>query len=345
MDSMIPSTKYLLIIALVFLQLTNAFVSNAQKVFFTSTIVNRVAVNEKYTYNVAVIDSSKKTIQFSCLNLPSWLSFDTKNNILSGIAKKTGQYAIQITASNGDTTLHQNFMLTVFNKQTMNILPLGNSLTNGSNMFNSYRRDLWQMLHKANYNFDFIGSWDKPNIGGNVPNADFDMDHDGHSGWKASDLLNQPDWDKQKGNIKDWLQTYTPDIVLLEFGTNEVFQCVTNRDAINNIDTVIQLLREKNKSVKILLAQIPPLGAGWANKKLCNNDIEYAKAVIEFNKAILQYGKAKNSTASPIIIVDQFTGVNPAVDMYDDIHPNAIGEKKMAGKWFAAIKKYLRKLN
>ena len=344
MDSMIPSTKYLLIIALVFLQLTNAFVSNAQKVFFTSTIVNRVAVNEKYTYNIAVIDSSEKTIQFSCLNLPSWLSFDTKNNILSGISKKTGQYAIQITASNGDTTLHQNFMLTVFNKQTMNILPLGNSLTNGSNMFNSYRRDLWQMLHKANYNFDFIGSWDKPNIGGNVPNADFDMDHDGHSGWKASDLLNQPDWDKQRGNIRDWLLTYTPDIALLEFGTNEVFQCVTNRDAINNIDTVIQLLREKNKSVKIFLAQIPPLGAAWADKKLCNNDIEYAKAVIEFNKAILQYGKAKSSTASPIIIVDQFSGVNPAVDMYDDIHPNIIGEKKMAGKWFAAIKKHLRKL-
>ena len=344
MDSMIPSTKYLLIIALVFLQLTNAFVSNAQKVFFTSTIVNRVAVNEKYTYNIAVIDSSEKTIQFSCLNLPSWLSFDTKNNILSGIAKKTGQYAIQITASNGDTTLHQNFMLTVFNKQTMNILPLGNSLTNGSNMFNSYRRDLWQMLHKANYNFDFIGSWDKPNIGGNVPNADFDMDHDGHSGWKASDLLNQPDWDKQRGNIRDWLLTYTPDIALLEFGTNEVFQCVTNRDAINNIDTVIQLLRDKNKSVKIFLAQIPPLGAAWADKKLCNNDIEYAKALIEFNKAILQYGKAKSSTASPIIIVDQFTGVNTAVDMYDDIHPNIIGEKKMAGKWFAAIKKHLRKL-
>ena len=92
------------------------------------------------------------------------------------------------------------------------------------------------------------------------------------------------------------------------------------------------------------MAQIPPLGAAWADKKLCSNDIEYSKAVIEFNKAILQYGKAKNSTGSPIIIVDQFTDVNPAVDMYDDIHPNAIGEKKMAEKWFAAIKKYLRKL-
>ena len=345
MEAMIRCTKYLLITALVFLQITNAFVSKAQKLFFTSTIVNRVAVNEKYTYNVAVIDSSEKTIQFSCLNLPSWLSFDTKNNILSGIAKKTGQYAIQITASNGDTTLHQNFMLTVFNKQTMNILPLGNSLTNGSNMFNSYRRDLWQMLHKANYNFDFIGSWDKPNIGGNVPNADFDMDHDGHSGWKASDLLNQPDWDKQRGNIRDWLLTYKPDIVLLEFGTNEVFQCISNADAIDNIDTVIQLLRKKNKSVKIFIAQIPPLGATWADKKLCNNDTEYSKAVLTFNKALLQYSKVKNSNTSPIIIVDQFTGINPAIDMYDDIHPNGIGEKKMAKKWFIAIKKYLRKLN
>ena len=344
MDAMIRCTKYLLITALVFLQITNSFVSKAQKLFFTSTIVNRVAVNEKYTYSVAVKDASQKKIQFSCNNLPSWLSFDTKNNILSGIAKNTGQYDIQITALNGDTTLHQNFMLTVFNKQTVNILPLGNSLTNGTNVYNSYRRYLWQMLHKANYNFDFIGSWDKYDMGGPVSNPDFDMDHDGHSGWKASDVLNQPDWDKQRGNIRDWLLTYTPDIALLEFGTNEVFQCIKNTDAINNIDTVIQLLREKNKSVKILLAQIPPLGAAWADKKLCSNDIEYSKAVIEFNKAILQYGKAKNSTGSPIIIVDQFTEVNPAVDMYDDIHPNAIGEKKMAEKWFAAIKKYLRKL-
>ena len=344
MDAMIRCTKYLLITALVFLQITNSFVSKAQKLFFTSTIVNRVAVNEKYTYSVAVKDASQKKIQFSCNNLPSWLSFDTKNNILSGIAKNTGQYDIQITALNGDTTLHQNFMLTVYNKQTVNILPLGNSLTNGTNVYNSYRRYLWQMLHKANYNFDFIGSWDKYDMGGPVSNPDFDMDHDGHSGWKASDVLNQPDWDKQRGNIRDWLLTYTPDIALLEFGTNEVFQCIKNTDAINNIDTFIQLLREKNKSVKILLAQIPPLGAAWADKKLCSNDIEYSKAVIEFNKAILQYGKAKNSTGSPIIIVDQFTDVNPAVDMYDDIHPNAIGEKKMAEKWFAAIKKYLRKL-
>ena len=60
MDAMIRCTKYLLITALVFLQITNSFVSKAQKLFFTSTIVNRVAVNEKYTYSVAVKDASQK---------------------------------------------------------------------------------------------------------------------------------------------------------------------------------------------------------------------------------------------------------------------------------------------
>lgn len=345
MDPTIKIKKYLLILAIVFFQIIIAFFSNAQRVSFTSTIISRVEANKKYVYNIIVNDSSPKTIKFTFNNLPSWLSFDSKNNILSGIAKKTGQYAIEISASNGDTIIHQNFMLTVFNNQTMNILPLGNSITNGSKMYNSYRRDLWQMLHKEKYNFDFIGSWNKIHMGGNAPNSDFDMDHEGHSGWKASDLLSQPNWDNERGNIRDWLLTYKPDIVLLEFGTNEVFQCISNADAIDNIDTVIQLLRKKNKSVKIFIAQIPPLGAAWADKKLCNNDTEYSKAVLTFNKALLQYSKAKNSNASPIIIVDQFTGINPAIDMYDDIHPNDIGEKKMAKKWFIAIKKYLRKLN
>jgi len=336
--------KYYFITSLLVLQLTNYFFSNAQNIFFKSPIVNRVAVNQKYLYAVSVIDSSDKKVKLSCNNLPSWLSFDSKNYVLSGIPKKPGQYAIQILASNGDTTLYQNFIVTVFNKQTVNILPLGNSITNGTNIYNSYRRALWQLLHKGHYNFDFIGSWDKHHMGGNVPNSDFDMDHEGHSGWKASDLINQPEWDKKRGNIKDWLLSYTPDIVLLEFGTNEVFQCITKTDALNNIDTIIQLLRQKNKSVKIFLAQIPPFGVSWAKKKLCNNDIQYANAVLEFNKAILQYGKANNSIASPIIIVDQFTGINPDFDLYDDIHPNSFGERKMAEKWFVSIKKYLKKL-
>jgi len=252
---------------------------------------------------------------------------------------------IELSAANADTVIRQNFMLTVYNNQTINILPLGNSITNGTSVYNSYRRSLWQMLHKADYNFDFIGSWDKHHMGSAYPNPDFDLDNDGHSGWTAHHLLEPPDWDLQRGNLDQWLKSYKPDIVLMELGTNEVFQCTSAASAMNDLSIIIDKLRLSNASVKILLAQIPPLGKKWAPQKLCGNDISYEQSVKLFNQAVLQFAKSKTTAQSPVIIVDQFTGINPDTDMYDDIHPNTIGEKKMAERWFKAMKPYLKKLN
>lgn len=306
--------------------------------------VSRVAAGSMYRYTATAFDSAGRTIRYTAVNLPSWLKFDPASHSLSGQTTIAGQYPVQIDASAGGAVVSQHFMLTVYDSETINILPLGNSITNGTDKYNSYRRQLWQLLHKGGYNFDLIGSWDRHHMGGEVPDADFDMDHDGHSGWKASDVLSPPDWDRQRGNIRDWLQEYKPDIVLLELGTNEVFQCVPVREAINTIDSLIRLLRVKSPSVKILLAQIPPLGPEWAPKKLCGNDITYGQAVTDFNNAVMELAKTTGSTASPVIIVDQFTGIDPAADLYDDIHPNEKGEKKMAERWFKALQPFLQRL-
>jgi lysophospholipase L1-like esterase len=113
---------------------------------------------------------------------------------------------------------------------------------------------------------------------------------------------------------------------------------------MNDFLIILNKLRKKNSLVKILLAQIPPLGKEWAPKKLCGTDTNYEQAVILFNNAILHFGHTKTTSLSPVIIVDQFTGVDPAIDMYDDIHPNATGEKKMAERWHEALKPFLKKL-
>jgi acyl-CoA thioesterase-1 len=341
MDKIIHHRKYsLVIVIMLFLHLRG----HTQKISFVSKAVNRVAEGSTYQYAVRAFDSLGRTIEYTVANLPSWIKFNKEKNTLSGLAKKAGQYPIQINAVTKDTTVTQHFMLTVYNKQTVNILPIGNSITNGTSVYNSYRRSLWQLLHAANYNFDFIGSWDKHHMSGEVPNPDFDMDHDGHSGWKASDVLQPPDWDMQRGNLREWLKNYTPNIVLIELGTNEVFQCVPVKEAIANIDTIIQLLRKKNPVVKILLAQIPPLGNQWGPKKLCGTDTAYDQAIKIFNEGVVGFARKKNTKQSPVILVDQFTGVDPSVDMYDDIHPNDKGEKIMAERWFAPMKKYLKKI-
>jgi lysophospholipase L1-like esterase len=251
---------------------------------------------------------------------------------------------VKLAVTNGDTTAYQSFMLTVCNKQTTKILCLGNSITNGTSKYNSYRRDLWKMLHDDNYNFDFIGSWSKHHWGGEMPDADFDMDHDGHSGWTFPQILKAPDWDSSRGNLYQWTKTYAPDIVLIELGTNDVFQCVSVQESMNAFATATKLLRQKNKNVKIFVAQIPPLGKQWAPQMLCHDSISYAQRILNYNDTIARFAKQLTTKASPVIVVDQYTGVNPATDMYDDIHPNDKGELEMAKRWFAAIKQYVGKL-
>lgn len=314
------------------------------KLQFTSREKNRVSIDSMYYYQFSAIDSSGNSFSFSVGGLPSWLIFNAVEHSISGKPSKPGQYMIHIAASTSDTTVHQRFMLTVYNKKTRNILTLGNSITNGTSKYDSYRRRLWQLLHKGNYNFDFIGSWSLHHMGGAVPDPDFDMDHDGHSGWTTRDILNPPDWDRIRGNINVWIQSYTPDIVLVELGTNDVFQCIPAKEAMNNISSIIDILRNKNPHVKIFLAQIPPLGAQWSGKKLCGTDTSYSKSIEIFNNHIVKLAAEKNMPVSKVITVDLYTGVHPATDMYDDIHPNDIGEENMAESWYKAINKYLQKL-
>lgn len=326
-----------------FLYVQVGLTQNKPALHFITKEINRIAVDSFYTYSFAAFDSSGSEIKYTVHNLPGWLSYNSNTHTISGKNNTPGQCMVHISAATTDTVVHQYFMLTVFNNKTKNILALGNSITNGTDKYNSYRRALWQLLQKQGYNFDMIGSWSSHHMGGPVPDPDFDMDHDGHSGWKASDVIAPPDWDKQRGNIHDWLQQYTPDIVLLELGTNEVFQCVTVKDALHYINAIIDSLRKKNKQVKILLAQIPPLGKKWADKKLCGNTIAYITVLLQFNKQVKIFAAKKNTAVSPVMIVDQFTGIVPATDLYDDIHPNKKGEQKMAVNWYRAISRYLSK--
>lgn len=314
------------------------------KPIFISAEKNRVSVNTVYNYHVQANDSVGRQVTYSVTKLPPWLKFDAATASVTGKTDKAGQYAVEIEASNGYIVSKQHFMLTVYNKQTINILCLGNSITNGTGTYNSYRRALWQMLKRDNYNFDLIGSWNKHHMGGEVPDPDFDTDHEGHSGWNFADIFHPPSWDSARGNINDWLRSYSPDIVLLELGTNDVFQCRSIEDMRKNLEDLVKVLRKKNEHVKIFIAKIPPLGKRWSSEKLCGNDINYGQAIQQLNKALVEFCTVNNSKTSPVLVVDQYSGLDPSSEMYDDIHPNEAGEKKMAAKWFESIHKYISKL-
>ena len=58
--------------------------------------------------------------------------------------------------------------------------------------------------------------------------------------------------------------------------------------------------------------------------------------VRDFNKAIPAWAARKNSTESPLWVVDQWTGFTKD-DLKDGIHLNDAGEVKMADRFYPAL--------
>lgn len=211
----------------------------------------------------------------------------------------------------------------------VSILPLGDSITEGSYYAITYRRDLWHLLDQAGYDFDFVGNkqTDSSNYHASWE-LDFDTDHEGHYGWTT---------DQVNAQLVGWLTNYTPDIVLLHLGTNDTYYGETAVEAIGDIAQTVSMLRADNPQVIIFLAQIIPM--------MDTGDPNESTDVTAYNAAIAQFASANSTQNSPIIVVDHFTGYDPATLNEDIWHPNTDGEAFMANQWFAALQPVLDSLS
>ena len=94
------------------------------------------------------------------------------------------------------------------------IMPLGDSITQGS--LESYRRYLWLALKKEDINADFVGSLSQTYGGISYP-QDYDVDHEGHWGWRADEVLE---------HIDEWAASARPELSSLRF---ELSSCPLHR--------------------------------------------------------------------------------------------------------------------
>jgi uncharacterized repeat protein (TIGR01451 family) len=219
-----------------------------------------------------------------------------------------------------ETTLIQSSRQS--SRSTVRILLLGDSITRGTNTYPSYRHPLWIKLVGSGRDFDFVGSQNSIGDGNPVfpdyKGQSFDSDHEGHSGWRADEIV---------AGLPKWLESYTPDIVLLHIGTNDVFDDQSTQSTVNEIMQIIDVLRADNPSVKILLAKIIPTSYDQAKNDRIN----------DLNSQIEGLAAQKHTPASPVFVVDQNSGFYAIQNTYDGVHPNGAGRMKMAQKWFQAV--------
>src|ERR1051326_608934 len=123
-------------------------------------------------------------------------------------------------------------------------MPLGDSITEGTQVPGGYRIGLWQRLAAGRYTVDFVGSQF------NGPASLGDHDHEGHPGWRI---------DQIDANIVGWLQTSTPPTVLLHIGTNDILQNFNVGTAPNRLSTLIDHITSTAPTAEVFVAQIIPL--------------------------------------------------------------------------------------
>jgi lysophospholipase L1-like esterase len=199
------------------------------------------------------------------------------------------------------------------------IMPLGDSITGSPGCWRSL---LWNWLQSTGFTqIDFVGTLPPQGCG-----VAYDGDNEGHGGFLATNVADQ-------NLLPGWLSATRPDIVIMHFGTNDVWSARTPSQLLAAFSKLVDQMRASNPNMKILVAQIIPVAPGGC--------AECPRRTIEFNAAIPGWAASKSTTASPIVVVDQWTGFNPATDTSDGVHPNDAGIVKLANKWYSPLTQFL----
>ncbi|MET9506754.1 GDSL-type esterase/lipase family protein [Streptomyces sp. NPDC006622] len=195
------------------------------------------------------------------------------------------------------------------------IMPLGDSITGSPGCWRSL---LWNRLHDAGYtDIDFVGTLNAQSCA-----LTHDADNEGHGGFQATATADQ-------NLLPGWLAATAPDIVVMHFGTNDVWSNIAPDTILAAYTKLVGQMRASNPAMKVLVAQLIPMNP--------SNCAECATRTATLNQRIPAWARGISTAQSPVTVVDQWTGFDTATDTYDGVHPNASGDAKMAARWYPAL--------
>ncbi|MBK8899814.1 MAG: hypothetical protein IPM53_01400 [Anaerolineaceae bacterium] len=221
--------------------------------------------------------------------------------------------------------------------QTVNIMPLGNSITRGygtgpdpdsANFNYGFRFYLFNSLNASGYDFDFVGTLNS----GSQSTKIFDYDHEGHGGFRADQLVPQ---------MATYLNAAQPDVILLHIGTNDVAQRNDTNYAADVADVTAILNAIDNYSTETIVVLAKIIDQDRLDSRYKPNSVS------TFNGLLATMAQTRINSGDKLVLVDMYNALNYADngDMEHDesylpddwLHPTDSGYQKMAAVWQDAL--------
>jgi lysophospholipase L1-like esterase len=214
---------------------------------------------------------------------------------------------------------------------TVHIMPLGDSIT-GSTCYPQLLSK--ELIAKGHTNFTFVGTnLNNQGCGGGAPS----VQTEGHGGYLVTYLTTNSPPQTGKGTMAE-LQKWAaekPDVVLMEYGTNDVWSSISTANVLSAYGFVVDHFRSQNPNVVFFVAQVTPLNPSGCTA--CESNVE------ALNRQIPTWAIGKASAASPVYVVNVWSSLPAATylpnSMYtaDGVHPNAAGSQLMTDVWYTGI--------
>jgi lysophospholipase L1-like esterase len=220
-------------------------------------------------------------------------------------------------------------------------MTFGDSITDGYWLKGGYRTTLANELESNGYSeyVDFVGR----KSGGDC----YDNKHEGYSGYSIDPIADEDSISGQRNGLstiaEKELTKFTPDVVLLQVGTNDILSLYDLDNAGERLKGLVETtLDNLPEDGMLFLATIPYMDA---------NDTTYIdpeyftvdymdECVDSYNEKVKAVVEEEQAAGKNIELAD-INSVLTKDDLYDGVHPNEEGYQKMGEYWYGIVSDYI----
>jgi Ca2+-binding RTX toxin-like protein len=210
------------------------------------------------------------------------------------------------------------------------LMPMGDSITEGDHSIEpvpgAYRTQFWQRaiadgLITSEFSIDFVGSETESESVSGLG----DVDHQGHRGWRIDQVLQ-----RRVLSSRDVIGTYTPDVVMVMLGANDVSNDNSADEIINKLNELVDGIQSKaSGNSLILVSSLTPFDP---STNLKNIPQSRADTIAEVNSRI----ETEVTNGQDVLFADA-GGRLTIADINDGIHPTQAGYDLLGDYWYEAV--------